>query len=633
MGHAIMNPEMGGDESAAVEKYWARVERIFRAYLCSRTSVFHAVVYNECRNIHLQGLAPAIYRRLVKCAKSAIQQADPGRELPSVLEWFEAMQHSTAAFCRDAMPLVSEGDYAARRRSLRTRPSTFRNVVRRALRRKLQSVSGDVAQKVVDAFVEFRDCGACTPIVRRALRLFSRYRLFRIVQRNLASRFSSIFSTECKNGDLDTHIMRMHRIACREDSSRHVRKVFQTLERVFLAQVVDNDLSVFFRLKTSQAPRCLAELYIRGHSEDDLFRKIEQFVSGYTIGCFMDCHRTLERLNAFSRYVGKGALSERVATLISKVVTENEDTIVSNGIEIVAEAYLAKSDTRHSALELCKSLVMVLKFASKKEVFDTHLRARAADFLLRNDPAFPKDFLQCSKSAGIGSNWIYKLETMCEEAETRIMASAGEILYVRSCFWPKYKSCNLGIPELESIKKKFIKEERRKNPRVAIHFVDTVSLCEISIHGRALVVTLVQYRILSLVAENTKTMQELEALVCFENFAEHYEPLLRCRLLVNVDGYLALTSQSSFDTDCLPTCFGRQVESRAQAHNGDTDSEKRGCVLDCEIMSTLKREKRTKETVLCRRLRARLDLFTLRVNMLIEKTYLKREGCDLVYIP
>lgn len=624
---------MGGDESAAVEKHWARVERIFRAYLCGRAPAPHAVVHNECRNIHLHGLAPAVHRRLVRCAKSTIRQADPGRELPDVLEWFEAMQHCTAAFRRDAAPLIAEGDVAARRRSLRARPSTFRNVVRRALRRKLLSVSGDVAQKIVDVFVEHRDRSACTPIVRRALRLFSRYRLFHIVQSSLASRFASIFSAECRSGDLDTHILRMHGIACREDSSRNVRRVFQTLERVFLAQVVDSSLSVFFRLKTTQAPARLAELYVRGHGEDALYGKIEHFVSECTISCFMDCHRALERLNAFSRYVGGGALSERVAALASKVVTENEDAVVPSGIETVAEAYLAKTSSGPTALELCRSLATVLKFASKKEVFDSLLRARAADFLLRNDSAFPRDFLQCSRSAGIGSNWTYKLEVMCEEAETRIMASAGEILYVRSCFWPRYKSCSLGIPELESIKRKFAKEERRKNPRVAIKFVDAVSLCEVSVGGRALVVTLVQYRILSLVAEERRTRQELEALVCFENFAEHYEPLLRCRLLVKVGGRLSLSLQSNFDTDCLPASFGKQDEQRAQAHGGDTDAEKRGAALDCEIMSILKREKRTKEAVLCRRLRARLDFFTLRVNLLAEKAYLKREDGDLVYIP
>lgn len=624
---------MSADEGAAVEKYWARIECIFRAYIFSRAPAPHVVVHNECRDIHLHGLAPAVHRRLVKCAKSTIQQADPGSELPEVLGWFEAMQSCTAAFRRDATPLIAEGDNAVRRWSLRTPPNTFRNVVRRALRRKLLSVSSNVAQKIVDVFVEFRDCGACTPTVRRALRMFSRFRLFHIVQSSLACRFTPIFSTECRSGDLDMHILKMHEIACKEDYSMHVRRAFQTLERVFLAQVVDSDLSVFFRLKTAHAPRHLAELYIRGHGEDALYTKIEHFVSGCTIGCFLDCHHALERLAAFSRYVDDYALSERVAALAAKVVAENEDAVVFSGIETVAEAYLAKTDARPCALELCRSLATVLKFASKKEAFDSLLRARAADFLLRNDPAFPIDFLQCSRSVGIGSNWSYKLETMCEEAETRTIASAGEILYVRSCFWPRYKSCNLGIPELESIKKKFIKEERRKNPRVAISFVDTVSLCEVSVGGKVLVVTLVQYRILSLVAEERRTIQELEALVRFENFAEHYEPLLRCRMLVKVGGRLALPSQSSFDTDCLPAGFGKQDEQRAQARGGYTDAEKRGGILDCEIMSILKREKRTKEAALCRRLRTRLDFFTSRVNMLVEKAYLKRESGDLVYIP
>lgn len=641
------SPMIEEQREELANKYWTWVEKAFKGYLGDLPTIPCATMRNECLNIYVRDLAPLLYPKLVRHARHEILRAGVDLHVAKILEHFKRLRRNMDCFYNDASLLTMEGNRAVRSSSLKPYSNVFRHAVYAAMRKKLRRISEVLSAEIVKIIASDRECRGSPRLVTRGLRLFMRYKLFPLVLDGLVHKLIDVYSEECSDTDLDERVYKIYKLMSRERDNKYLKYVFKTVENRFLTSILDRDLEVFFQLKRDRTSSYLIELYVRAYGMDGFCQKLEQFAGKYKLANFTDLNLVLRRLSVFRCRTPEAAVVEKIDSLVSRIVTENEDLVIFDGIDTVSDAYLGAENTLGSAgaykadrkgavdshKELNASLAQVLRFATRKEDFDTHLRRRVADFLLRNELSIAKDFVSHAKAAKIASTHIHRIEVMCEEAETRLMASTSEILYVRSCYWPSYEDWGVKIPELEDIKKKFIKEEKRKNPRVVIRFVDSVSLCEIELCGHPLVVTAIQYKILDLLVSGRKRRAYLEETLSFRAFSDHYDPLVRSGVVAEVSGNVVIT-YGGMQTRCLPTVFNKRDENVGlKPDTMNAEAERKGNMLDSEIMNALKREKRAKEAVLCRRLKSRLDFFTVRIGMLVEKGYLRREGNDLVYVP
>ena len=645
---AELSPIMKDDRHEIVKKYWVKIENIFRCYFNNEVRVPYGVVRSNCQDIYFYNLVPLFYSKLIGYAKNELKEAKlEGLALEETVEYFRTLRSNMRCFYKDAYPLMVEGNRIIRKKSFKPSPDTFKHSIYRLLRKKLKSVSEVLSREVVRIIVKDRECKKSPRVVRQAFRLFIHYRLFSLVLDRLSQKLVEVYTKECEEPDIDKRVCKIYMLVDKEGKNRYLKGIFRTLEKIFLQSVLCSDLELFFRISREETFRYLTDMYIRGHGVDSFYQKIEAFSARYKISGFMDYHMLLEKLEVFKKGTEDVFLIEKIDLLIRKATAENENKIIIDGIETVSSSYCpvendagkkgpSKKDLQAYVAKrqkLSLSLAKILKFTTKREEFDAHFRVRCADFLLRNEVCFASDFLKCAKAENLMPNCIYRIEVMLEESETRLMTSASEILYIRSCYWPRYENTNAKISELESIKRRFIREEKRKNPRVEVNFVDSISLCEIDFCGAPLVVTVFQYKMLSLLARGRKRKKDLEDIINLTSFDEHYNPLVECRLVAEKDGVLEI-QPGDVDRGCLPTSFSKKIEkSKHKTKDKDAEDEKSGNILDCNIMKIMKRERRAKEAVLCRRLRSRLDLFTARVNMLVEKAYLKRENNDIIYMP
>lgn len=406
----------------------------------------------------------------------------------------------------------------------------------------------------------------------------------------------------------------------REKKRFLIQKFYRKMEGDFLKKYFKFDVEDLFSFKKKSLEKFF-KLVEKSKRNEEFYKKLNDFLE-IAVNFDEFCYFILKIKN-FKEVVDGLHLNDKFKNeVVNEISNSLEKFILTHEKSFINE--LAES-IREKDLDYLKIVTIFFKYCTDKEEFGDLLGEVFGDLLLSLKTEKLEKFLSICDEEKIGKNCIFKLENMLIEIQTKKMCKKSEITTISSVFWPKFRNDFLDFPELENIKSKFLVEEKRKNPKIKYEFNDIISLCEIFFNGSKLTLTLIQYKIMLIINETDMTYQQLKSYFNTEFFDENFRLLIENKVILETDGLLTLTS-NPIDSLVIPSSFPR------------IDLEKQECqektsylLIDAKVMSIMKKEKRMKEQTLRRKIKE--NKLEERVDLLVEKGYLKRADGEIIYNP
>lgn len=269
---------------------------------------------------------------------------------------------------------------------------------------------------------------------------------------------------------------------------------------------------------------------------------------------------------------------------------------------------------------------------NNKEVFEMALRNKLGNRLVSRSSVLTDWESLLIDRVDPSRSRLNKMRCMIKDFSERKLFMGHEILLLRACKWPKYEEVSLGIRDAEEIKEKY--RHMVKNKRKIIRWNDLLSSCEIEFLGRVVMVTLIQYLIIKLLAEEDRDIDNLK--IC-KTWDQNLEVLVRKGLVkVKEERYslnLNFWEENSSVGSLIPHTFVLQEQSEATKVFDGLESYKD--LLDCKIVKEMKSNRVLSKNEL-RELLGRnhpLEILDERIESLVCREFLSIEGETIKYLP
>ncbi|KAH9410753.1 hypothetical protein HK407_11g16460 [Ordospora pajunii] len=285
-------------------------------------------------------------------------------------------------------------------------------------------------------------------------------------------------------------------------------------------------------------------------------------------------------------------------------------------------------------MDVFREIGEVFRFCEDKKGLECSLRKYLGERLLSGADVYVNEELMLIDAIGVCAGNVYadKMKCMLKDFCGIEKFYQNDILLLRACKWPEYESFDLDIYEANEVKEKYMLEVV-KSAKKRIHWNDLLSSCDVEILGVSARISLVQYMIIKLIADNSKRLNGLEISKLWKS---HMERLVEIGLVsvdglsygLNFDWKCKLDFVSLVPEGCLLKGF---VESPKIIEMPDSLND----IADCRIMKEMKARKEAEREKLIELIGQEIpnSLVDERIASLANREFLSIDGDILKYVP
>ncbi|KAK6090473.1 hypothetical protein P3W45_000570 [Vairimorpha bombi] len=268
--------------------------------------------------------------------------------------------------------------------------------------------------------------------------------------------------------------------------------------------------------------------------------------------------------------------------------------------------------------ELFEMIGSLFTFICDKDAYKYKLRRalclrliNSSNIQLEDEEYFLKVYKKTARDI-----YFYKMNDVLEDYKKRIIYLNSEIMMIRKFQWVEFENGNVSIDELEELKNKY-EDQIAKYERKKIVWMDYLSTVEVEIYGKNILISLIQYKILTNLEKNWKT----------EPYKQNLQLLIDKGLIITRDCKLVINEDCNCTNFLINDHLLKQLSSSISNNKIYIGNE----ILDSKIMYLLKRNKTLSNEEIYKL--SDKDLVKERLNILEKKGFIEIKDESINYLP